>query len=240
MIGGRSFPVPDGACIWMEAGMMDYRLCDRKFDCENCPLDQALRGRGAPPARAEKPDQIAPSVRFDRSHLWIDETAAKGEWALGLDHHAFRSFSSALTLSLPRAGRSIAKGEELLALFVGDEPLRWPSPEDLVVLERNDRWSKEAERMRRSPYQDGWALLVKFPQPQPAAQWMNAVAIETIRRVEQDTLKGLVLAGMTAKDSTGQTAHDGGMLIAPADQILPLRDYLAFLRVQWGLLPAES
>lgn len=218
---------------------MDYRLCERKFDCENCPLDQALRGRGAPPVRFERPDQIAPSVRFDRSHLWINETATKGEWGLGLDHHAFRSFSSALTLSLPRPGRSIAKGEELLALLVGDEALRWPSPEDLVVLERNDRWSQEAEGLRGSPYQDGWALLVKFPQPQAADHWLNAVAIETIRRVEQDALKELILAGMKAKDPTGQTAHDGGMLIAPADQILPRRDYLAFLRVQWGLLPAE-
>lgn len=30
-------------CIWMEAGILSYLLCDREFDCENCPLDDAMR-----------------------------------------------------------------------------------------------------------------------------------------------------------------------------------------------------
>ncbi len=30
-------------CIWMLAGVLTYRLCDREYDCERCPLDAALR-----------------------------------------------------------------------------------------------------------------------------------------------------------------------------------------------------
>lgn len=30
-------------CIWMLAGVLTYRLCDRQYDCEHCPLDAALR-----------------------------------------------------------------------------------------------------------------------------------------------------------------------------------------------------
>jgi hypothetical protein len=29
----------------MSAGVIRFWLCDRDFDCENCPLDAALRGR---------------------------------------------------------------------------------------------------------------------------------------------------------------------------------------------------
>ena len=158
---------------------------------------------------------------------------------MGLDHHAFLSFSTAPTFSLPRPGRAIAKGEELLALLVADEALRWPTPEDVVVLERNDRWSKEAAVLRASLYRDGWVLLVKFPQRPREDSWMNAAAMEAIHRTERDALKELVLAGLNATESTGETAPDGGALIVPGDKILPLREYLAFLRVQWGLLPAE-
>ncbi len=29
-------------CIWMEAGVIDYKICDKDFDCEHCELDRAL------------------------------------------------------------------------------------------------------------------------------------------------------------------------------------------------------
>lgn len=32
------------SCVWMRAGLIRFWLCDRDFDCENCPLDAALRG----------------------------------------------------------------------------------------------------------------------------------------------------------------------------------------------------
>lgn len=29
-------------CIWMEAGVVKYKLCDHNFDCNTCPFDQAM------------------------------------------------------------------------------------------------------------------------------------------------------------------------------------------------------
>jgi glycine cleavage system H protein len=31
-------------CIWMDAGVVAFKLCDRGFDCEHCPFDVAMRG----------------------------------------------------------------------------------------------------------------------------------------------------------------------------------------------------
>ncbi len=30
-------------CVWMLAGVVDYKLCDRDYECERCPFDRALR-----------------------------------------------------------------------------------------------------------------------------------------------------------------------------------------------------
>jgi glycine cleavage system H lipoate-binding protein len=158
---------------------------------------------------------------------------------MGLDHHALLAFSSVPTFSLPRPGRHIARGDELVSLIVGDEALRWPSPADVVILERNDRWPQEAANLRASPYRDGWALLAKFLERPRDDDWMEAAAMEAIHRAENEALKELVFAGLKAKEPAGRTAPDGGALIAPADRVLPLRDYLAFLRTQWCLLSAE-
>jgi len=37
-------------CVWMEAGILSYLLCDREFDCERCPLDEAMRSHYSPVA----------------------------------------------------------------------------------------------------------------------------------------------------------------------------------------------
>jgi glycine cleavage system H lipoate-binding protein len=53
--------VPDGEipCVWMLGGVLAYWICDRALDCDNCPLDAALRhdtGRLQERVRRETPD----------------------------------------------------------------------------------------------------------------------------------------------------------------------------------------
>ena len=30
-------------CVWMESGVVSYKLCDFEYTCEACPFDRALR-----------------------------------------------------------------------------------------------------------------------------------------------------------------------------------------------------
>ena len=32
-------------CIWMDAGMIAFKLCDREFNCDACPVDDLMRQR---------------------------------------------------------------------------------------------------------------------------------------------------------------------------------------------------
>jgi len=37
--------IPEGTsnCIWVDAGLISYKLCDREFECEDCQFDQVMR-----------------------------------------------------------------------------------------------------------------------------------------------------------------------------------------------------
>ncbi len=52
---GRFSVIPEGEkqCVWMEAGVVAYKICDRDFQCENCPLDIGLRGMSPEPAAGQ-------------------------------------------------------------------------------------------------------------------------------------------------------------------------------------------
>jgi hypothetical protein len=45
-------------CVWMSAGLVSFKLCDREGECESCPFDRAMRGLPPLPplsAKAKKP-----------------------------------------------------------------------------------------------------------------------------------------------------------------------------------------
>ena len=37
------FQVLENECIWMKAGVVNFRLCDNAYDCYNCPFDIGMR-----------------------------------------------------------------------------------------------------------------------------------------------------------------------------------------------------
>ena len=37
------FQVVEDECIWMKAGIVNFRLCDNAYDCYNCPFDKGMR-----------------------------------------------------------------------------------------------------------------------------------------------------------------------------------------------------
>jgi len=56
-------------CIWAEAGVLSYRLCDRHYECKSCPLFHALSGgqgagagAGAVAELAHAADEPAPAA----------------------------------------------------------------------------------------------------------------------------------------------------------------------------------
>lgn len=39
----RGFQVAENQCIWMKAGVVNFRLCDNAYDCNTCPFDHGMR-----------------------------------------------------------------------------------------------------------------------------------------------------------------------------------------------------
>jgi hypothetical protein len=37
------YQVEEDECIWMKAGVVNFRLCDNAFDCYNCPFDAGMQ-----------------------------------------------------------------------------------------------------------------------------------------------------------------------------------------------------
>ncbi|MDD8017828.1 MAG: hypothetical protein PHP42_05610 [Bacteroidota bacterium] len=42
--------IPEGEshCVWMDAGLVNYKLCDKNFECESCEFDKIMRTQHHP------------------------------------------------------------------------------------------------------------------------------------------------------------------------------------------------
>ena len=62
------FYLSEDKCVWMRAGVINFRLCDYDYDCYNCPFDQAMISAMG--------DKIAPD-REDRQTYWLRHVKEK-------------------------------------------------------------------------------------------------------------------------------------------------------------------
>ncbi len=53
----QGFQVLEDECIWMKAGVINFRKCDNNFDCNTCPFDNGMRK-----AMEIEPGQVTSSV----------------------------------------------------------------------------------------------------------------------------------------------------------------------------------
>jgi glycine cleavage system H lipoate-binding protein len=121
----------ESPCVWVTAGVLSYRPCDRDFECEACPLYQALRGGGtgvtapggAVPALAAGGDDAVGRylaslgsgcpLHLDRpcspDGLWMEREPA-GQLRLGLDEFTLRLLQPVDDVVLPRLGVWLRRG----------------------------------------------------------------------------------------------------------------------------------
>lgn len=125
-------------CIWVLAGVLSYRLCDRNYDCEGCELFHALQGGrpqtrgfgnarevgGAQPTSSSELESRVSSyicylsagceLHLDRpyspSHFWLRH--AHGEHVfVGIDSHLLRLLYPVDDVTLPHVGVLVKRGE---------------------------------------------------------------------------------------------------------------------------------
>jgi len=126
MDGERRMPGAGGdpagePCVWVSAGVLSWRPCDREFDCEACPLYAALRaGHEDPAAVAARPAAGADdpvgrtmmalgagcTLHLDRAYttegLWVESDGREAR--VGPDDWTLRLLHPVSDVVLPRPG----------------------------------------------------------------------------------------------------------------------------------------
>lgn len=226
-------------CIWMSAGLLSYKLCDRDLDCEYCPLDAALRGPTMKaPRRASlvSVSDVTESFPDDQlylpGHSWLHRHDPSDERLVrfGLDAFAATIIGQCCQVTGPVVGLEKKPGEDLCEIDMGLGVLPVSAPVAASVVAKNKALENDPSQLLTDPFGDGWIADLRIHDP---AQLCN---LSTARRAREQTRLDLrrfrrrvALQLLADTEGIGPCLPDGGEL-ADLRQILAGNAYVNLVR----------
>jgi glycine cleavage system H protein len=227
-------------CVWMAAGLVSYKLCDREFDCSRCPLDAALRGGTlAHPDAALLPDAgrrghgFPADRRYAAGHTWV-AVGRPGEPTvrIGLDGFAGVLLPRPVRVNVDGGQRELECGDIICDIELPDGTLPVAVPIAGRLERANSALREQPDLIVDSPYHDGW--LVEVLPAEDVGTLAGLLDASQAREQADLHLRhfrrriGLQLLADTA--SVGPCMADGGEALTSLPDILGARQYLRILR----------
>lgn len=126
---------------------------------------------------------IVTDLKYSKDHEWIRVDGSKA--TVGITAHAQDQLGDIVFVELPEVGRELAKGEAMGVVesvkTVSDlyAPLSGKVVEaNPVLIESNPGF--EPETINRSPYQDGWMIVLELSKPSEQDELLDANAYEKL------------------------------------------------------------
>jgi glycine cleavage system H lipoate-binding protein len=167
-------------CIWMTAGVVDYKLCEQEYDCEHCAFDRAFRGVAPEHRPADMPGaeilngpgdeqgyRLDGASFYHPAHLWL-RIEEEGRIRVGLDDFGQKLTGRIYSVRLPQPDAAVDRDSGCWSIMhsLGETVLSGGA--NGKVVEVNQKLELLPSLMNSDPYGKGWAFVLE-PDDLPAS-----------------------------------------------------------------------
>ncbi|HLP16216.1 MAG TPA: hypothetical protein VK470_08165 [Bacteroidota bacterium] len=249
-------PENEQYCIWMDAGVVDYKLCNLQFKCDECAFDAQRRrehtsagttaagaetSASADDACAQTLEQMLraieltplPSDRvYSMSHAWakVADDPTSGSYLVGIDHFMGTMLASSHSVACSMPGTHVRAGEPYAWIVANGETLALHSPLSGTVSAANHALADRTTVLHSDPYGNGWIAKI-MPDTE---QRRNALqpAAEFASVLARDAYRFGKMIGAKFHEMrpiSGATMYDGGTLQRGFEDMLGTKTYYGIL-----------
>lgn len=240
--GHRIWPESESACIWMQAGLVAFKLCDRSFVCESCPFDVLMRhgserahgpdeapAAGLPPAAGGK--AVADHLRFDPeawygAGFWYLRRRDDHTVEVGLNEIGVLFLPDVREVILPRPGTPLSSTQTSMWLIAGEGTLGLTSPCAGVIRGVNPQLL-DSLLARSETAQQVWFMDLEVESLRAASRGLlrGSRAAEYLQTQHKELVQTLEDALDPLRKTLGPTSNDGGARLSSFTAMLGSQRY---------------
>lgn len=162
-----------------------------------------------------------PGVHYAAGHTWLEPR--KGLVTVGLDDLAQQLLPCAVSVTMPRTGTLVNKGDPVAMISCGSGAVRIQAPLSGRIVKVNPRLSSDPSLVKRDAYARGWLFqlepvddkYIELPVGPAARKWLAGEGQRLDRFLETHL---------------GTASADGGTWIAPAPGLLSAEQWDELVR----------
>ncbi len=231
----------DNRCVWMEAGILSYLLCDREFECDECPLDEAMRShfsgdaKHRVPRSHREPDEGARRPQtaplFTPAHLKI--AFLDGGWCrLFIEPGVAGLLPPVRSVVVPRRGDHISPDGFCCWLIFEGGTLPVTLPFGATAGEGNPGLAERPHLVNSASSDEGWLFDFRPDDLKAARKALQAAPEAGSKyRADQELFRNLVMECIHPEGaSIGRTFQDGGRFVDDLATLIGPVKYLGILR----------
>lgn len=237
-------PPEEQRCVWMTAGVVSYQLCDRKFDCDNCPLDAAIRkNRPVPGRHQDKSVTSAPrsaagedlreGYLYCTRHCWV-RRRAETLVRVGIEPGLAAALLSPKSIAFPSVGEYVNKEQVCLWVITTGGTFPITAPLNGRVWAVNSLLNEQPHTIVHQPYDRGWLMDLTVAQGEISDESLMEQEEANKLFAEDDARFQSLLTRALSKGyaSVGMTMADGGEpLWLAADKLGPKKYFTMLCEV---------
>jgi hypothetical protein len=218
----------DIKCLWMECGVVEYRLCDNNFECENCEFDRKFK------SRLNKKENIRDEIEsiFDNGHYTVPFTHPHyhfdnglviknfigNNFYIGLEPYVVKLIDRSSIISYVTSGNMIFRGDPLLSIKNGWGVVNLLSPFTFRFVEKLNIDNIFSNGLR-------WFAIIETEKSDVIYHATNEKQYFEKMYDTKNAMKEYALASET----TGATMYDGGKPLEHWSDIIGKDNYRKFM-----------
>ncbi len=181
-------PEHEQQCVWMEAGLVNYKLCDKNFDCETCTFDGTMRSQNKTFAERAS-EQFSPvvgsdvqqngndvyeeivrqlisplkKINFPSDRLYSSshtwiQNRSDGTMRIGIDGFLAKLLQPIVGVALVQSPSRIESSQPYAWLIRDAETFALYNPISTITATLNASLTAKPSLLTNDPYESGWLL----------------------------------------------------------------------------------
>ncbi len=235
-------PPDELCCVWMSAGILSYQLCDRRLDCDQCPLDAAMRqvnarrgaAREAGDSRQSGPGNFREDRFYTRNHCWVKEIHSNVA-RIGIEPGLAGALVSPKAVVFPAENQRLVRGQTCLWIVLEGGTLPITSPLSGIVRGINPQLAEMPNMLRIHPMDHGWLFDLQVQESIKDPDLMMLEQVDPEYSENQAAFESLLARAVESGNrQVGVTLADGGLQLQSVADMLGPAKYFSLLRKIYG------